>query len=50
MTKAEQIALINDFIQYLESRELSICNYSKNGAGFWPIGEPDRLAARFADR
>lgn len=50
MTKAEQIDVINDFLEWLGSRELSVCNYSKNGAGFWPIGEPDRLAQSFVNR
>lgn len=26
-----------EFMKYLESRELSVCNWSRNGAGFWPV-------------
>jgi hypothetical protein len=41
--------VLNRFLQFLERRELSICNYSKNGAGFWPIGDVQPLIERFLD-
>lgn len=29
--------LLADFVQYLEERNLSICNFTKNGGIFWPV-------------
>lgn len=38
--------LPKDFLKYLEARDLSICNFSKNLMSFWPI-DTDNLVERF---
>lgn len=38
--------LLEDFLKYLEARDLSICNFSKNLMSFWPI-DTDNLVERF---
>lgn len=49
MNREEQKKVINNFIKYLESRDLSICNFTKVGMTFWPI-DTEGLAERSLNR
>jgi hypothetical protein len=41
--------VVEQFLKYLSSRGLSICNFSQTSNLFWPI-DTEKIAERFASR